>query len=121
MDLEREVISCAAGAGLPRMFAEVSPRQVLGLEINEYAVEITRTVVWIGYLQWRLSNGFGIGDPVLEPLDTIRLQDALLDCSDPDHPKEASWPAADYIIGNPPFLEPVMHFFIARPGWEGQL
>ncbi|CAN5858083.1 hypothetical protein BH24CHL4_BH24CHL4_00180 [soil metagenome] len=104
MDLEKEVISYGAEAGLSRMFAEVSPRQVLGLEINEYAVEITRTVVWIGYLQWRLSNGFGVGEPVLEPLDTITLQDALLDLTDPDNPKEAEWPAADYIIGNPPFL-----------------
>ncbi len=42
-------------------------------------------------------------DPRID-LDTIRLQDALLDRSDPDHPKEADWPAADVIIGNPPFL-----------------
>jgi type II restriction/modification system DNA methylase subunit YeeA len=41
---------------------------------------------------------------ILESLDTIRLQDALLDRSDPGHPREATWPAADVIIGNPPFL-----------------
>ncbi|MGE3796872.1 MAG: DNA methyltransferase, partial [Thermomicrobiales bacterium] len=104
MDLEKEVIGYAAGKGLPRMFPTIEPDQMLGLEINEYAVEITRTVVWIGFLQWRIQNGFGYSDPVLKPLDTIRLQDALLDLSDPEQPKEAVWPAADYIIGNPPFL-----------------
>ena len=41
---------------------------------------------------------------MLPPLETIKLQDALLDFSDPEHPKEAKWPAADFIIGNPPFL-----------------
>ena len=104
MDLEKEVIEYAASKGMTYMIPEVDPRQVLGLEINEYAVEITRTVVWIGYLQWRVTNGFGVGDPVLQPLETIREQDALLDLSDSDHPKEATWPAADFIVGNPPFL-----------------
>ena len=81
------------------------PAQLAGLEINEYARELAQVVVWIGYLQWMTANGFRVDrDPVLEPLETIRLQDALLDRSDPEHPKEASWPAADFIIGNPPFL-----------------
>jgi type II restriction/modification system DNA methylase subunit YeeA len=75
------------------------------LEINGYARELAQVVVWIGYLKWKVDNGFpGYGDPVLEPLETIRLQDALLDLSDPEQPKEAAWPAADFIIGNPPFL-----------------
>lgn len=104
MDLEKEAIEYAAAQGMSRMFPEVSPRQVLGLEISEYAVEITRTVVWIGYLQWRVMNGFGVGDPVLQPLETIREQDALLDLSDPEHPREAVWPAAEFIVGNPPFV-----------------
>ena len=30
--------------------------------------------------------------------------DALLDLSDPTHPREAEWPAAEFIVGNPPFL-----------------
>src|SRR6476620_11486088 len=51
-----------------------------------------------------IRNGHGFPDPVLSPLETIRLQDALLDRTDPEHPKEAEWPKADYIIGNPPFL-----------------
>ncbi|MBX6723971.1 MAG: class I SAM-dependent DNA methyltransferase [Dactylosporangium sp.] len=83
----------------------MGPGQLHGLEINAYARELAQVVVWIGYLKWKVDNGFpGFGDPVLEPLETIRLQDALLDLSDPDNPKEAEWPAADFIIGNPPFL-----------------
>jgi type II restriction/modification system DNA methylase subunit YeeA len=50
-------------------------------------------------------NGFNPPrDPVLEPIESIRLMDAILDLSDPDHPKEPEWPAADFIVGNPPFL-----------------
>jgi type II restriction/modification system DNA methylase subunit YeeA len=30
--------------------------------------------------------------------------DALLDLSDPANPREAEWPAAEFIVGNPPFL-----------------
>jgi type II restriction/modification system DNA methylase subunit YeeA len=62
-------------------------------------------VVWIGSLQWMTANGFPVSnDPVLEPIDTIRLQDALLDLSDPEQPREAEWPEADVNVGNPPFL-----------------
>ncbi len=104
-NLEKEVISYGTASGLPGMFPRVVPSQLSGLEINEYARELAQVVVWIGYLQWMTANGFQVNrDPVLEPLETIRLQDALLDRSDPEHPKEAKWPAADFIIGNPPFL-----------------
>ena len=30
--------------------------------------------------------------------------DAILDLSDPEHPKEPEWPEAEFIVGNPPFL-----------------
>jgi type II restriction/modification system DNA methylase subunit YeeA len=51
------------------------------------------------------ANGFQPRrDPVLQPLDTIRLQDALLDLGEPGQPTEAAWPVADVIVGNPPFL-----------------
>lgn len=106
LDLEKEVSRYAADNGLPAMPPFVHPRQVRGLEINDYAAELASVVIWIGYLQWLSDNGL-LGQrsgAILESLDTIRLQDALLDCSDPEHPKEAEWPAADVIIGNPPFL-----------------
>jgi type II restriction/modification system DNA methylase subunit YeeA len=105
LDLEKEVLVYGAANGLPLGYPLVSLAQVAGLEINEYARELAQVMVWIGYLQWRLGNGFsGLPDPILEPLETIRLQDALLDRSEPGKPKEAAWPAADFIIGNPPFL-----------------
>ncbi len=37
--------------------------------------------------------------PILERLDNIKLQDALLDGE-----QETVWPEADFIVGNPPFL-----------------
>ena len=104
-DLEKAVIAYGTANGLPAMLPRVNPTQLYGLELNEYARELAQVVVWIGYLQWMTANGFQVNrDPVLEPLETIRLQDALLDRSDPLHLKEAPWPAADVIIGNPPFL-----------------
>jgi type II restriction/modification system DNA methylase subunit YeeA len=105
LDLEKEVIAYGAANGLPLGYPLVGPAQLAGLEINEYARELAQAVIWIGYLQWMLTNGFlGSEEPILKPLETIRLQDALLDRTDPEHPKEATWPKADFIIGNPPFL-----------------
>ncbi len=106
LDLEKEVLVFGAAHGLPLGYPLVGPAQLAGLEINAYARELAQAVIWIGYLQWLGANGFppGSRDPVLEPLETIRLQDALLDPSDPEHVKEAVWPEADVIIGNPPFL-----------------
>ncbi|MEX2314665.1 MAG: DNA methyltransferase, partial [Thermomicrobiales bacterium] len=106
LNLELEVSRYAANNGLSALFSQVHPRQMLGLEINAYAAELASVVIWIGYLQW-LSENAMLGQrtgAILESLDTIRLQDALLDRSDPGHPREAAWPAADVIIGNPPFL-----------------
>jgi hypothetical protein len=105
LDLEKEISQYAAWAGISAMFPEVGPRQMYGLEVNPYAHELAQVGVWITYLQWMNANGFQPKqDPVLQPLDTIRLQDAVLDLSDPTQPKEAAWPTAEYIVGNPPFL-----------------
>ncbi len=105
LDLEKEVVTYGATAGLAGMFPEVSPRQLYGLELNTYAHELAQVAVWIAYLQWMTANGFQPRrDPILQALDTIRLQDALLDLSDPAGPQEAAWPEAEFIIGNPPFL-----------------
>ncbi|MCH7807598.1 MAG: class I SAM-dependent DNA methyltransferase [Planctomycetes bacterium] len=107
LHLEKEVITFAArpdiGVGL---FPQVRPTQLHGIEINPYAAELAQVVIWIGYLQWMRDNGFidGIRAPILEPLQTIECRDAILDLSDPDNPKPATWPKADFIIGNPPFL-----------------
>ena len=105
LDLEREVIDFAAVQGWHGLTPTVQPDQMLGLEINHYAAELARTALWIGYIQWHQGNGFPYTQrPVLTPLDTIRQTDAILDLTDPEHPAEPEWPAAEFIVGNPPFL-----------------
>ena len=105
LDLEKEVITYAAEQGWNDLTPRVKPDQMLGLEINPYAVELARTALWIGYIQWHRNNGFAYNQqPILTPLDTVRQGDAILDMTDPDSPKEPEWPAADFIVSNPPFL-----------------
>jgi len=49
----------------------------------------------------RRRNGFNESrDPILKPLETIECRDAILT---PER-GEPEWPAADVVIGNPPFL-----------------
>ena len=105
LDLDKEVIDFAAARGWRDLTPRIKPDQMMGLEINPYATELARTALWIGYIQWHQANGFSYNDqPILTPLDTIRQADAILDLSDPENPAEPQWPAAEFIIGNPPFL-----------------
>ncbi|MHB9148529.1 MAG: class I SAM-dependent DNA methyltransferase [Thermoleophilia bacterium] len=105
-DLEREAILWGSlTMQTPMQFPQVGPQAVLGIELNPYAAELARVVIWIGEIQWMLSNGFAyLREPILRPLQSIECRDAVLDRSDPDDPREPEWPAADVIIGNPPFL-----------------
>jgi len=74
---------------------------VLGIELNEYAAELARVTVWIGELQWRIEHGYEFKtNPVLDTLEHIECRDALL----AEGGAEAAWPAADVVVGNPPFL-----------------
>jgi len=87
------------------LLPQVRPTQLHGIEINPFAQELAQVVIWIGYLQWMRDNGFSPPrSPVLEPIESIENRDAILDLSDPANPKEPSWPAAEFIVGNPPFL-----------------
>lgn len=105
LDLQKEVIATAARRGLPPIELTVSPEQLYGIEINPYAHELAQITAWIGYLQWRSENGFGeITDPILRPLHNIQRMDAILAYDADGNPTEPEWPAADVIIGNPPFL-----------------
>ena len=105
LDLEKQAIDYAAAQGWHGLTPTVKPNQMLGLELEHYAAELARTALWIGYIQWHQSNGFPYTqDPILTPLDTIRQTDAILDWSDADNPAEPEWPAAEFIVGNPPFL-----------------
>lgn len=129
MDLEKEVIQHPHWAGLQMASREVHPRQMYGIEKNPIAHALASIVVWIGYIQWRINNGYGqaFAEPILEELaGNIVCKDAIL--PDPQPPQESKavgatlvspanppqlnlprprgvrWPAVDVIIGNPPFL-----------------
>ena len=105
LDLQKQVIAYAARKGLPEIELTVNPEQLFGIEINPYAHELAQVTVWIGYLQWRSENGFAeIEDPILRPLNNIKRMDAILAHDVNGTPVEPEWPAADVIIGNPPFL-----------------
>ncbi len=104
-DLEKSALTLAADLGLRGFVPEVSPAQFYGIEIDPYASDLARTALWIGHLQWLIENGHQYNrEPVLGSLNTIECRDAIIDLTDPEHPAEPEWPAADYIVGNPPFL-----------------
>ncbi|MBC7521493.1 MAG: class I SAM-dependent DNA methyltransferase, partial [Sandarakinorhabdus sp.] len=114
--LESDVLVLIAqlgGAAKPM----VGPNQFLGLELNPRAAVIAELVLWIGWLRFRLANDpASIGEPVLPPLHNINFgkhggYDALLagntetgETANLATPAPADWPAADFIIGNPPFI-----------------
>ncbi|MCI0655641.1 MAG: N-6 DNA methylase, partial [Acidobacteria bacterium] len=102
--LEKEALAVAGLHGVT-LEPRVHPRQLYGIEINPYAHELASIVIWIGYLQWKHKNVLPMDDedPILEKLDQVRLQDALIN-RDAVPPVEAEWPQADVIVGNPPFL-----------------
>lgn len=109
----------------------VSPENFIGIEKNRYAASIARMVLWIGHLQWHFRT-FGDTkptEPILKDEGAIFEGDAILAWDvqifdheatqaladrDPDHetrevtrfvnPRPAQWPAADFIVGNPPFM-----------------
>ena len=100
-DLEHRVQLEAEAMGFQRAFPAVGPANVRGIEINAYAAELARVSVWIGEIQWMRRNGFNESrDPILKPLETIECRDAILT----PEGREPEWPAADAIVGNPPFL-----------------
>jgi hypothetical protein len=117
-DIEHKSHLDAASFGLDREADLVTgPHNVLGIELNEYAAELARVTVWIGELQWRMAHGYEFKtNPVLEPLDHIECRDALLTFAMPNtaaemgsvnaalQATEATWPQANVVIGNPPFL-----------------
>jgi type II restriction/modification system DNA methylase subunit YeeA len=89
----------------PMQLPQIGPESVLGIELNAYAAELARVTVWIGEIQWMIRHGLGWRrNPILRSLHTIENRDALLGLPDPTRPREASWPAAEFIVGNPPFL-----------------
>lgn len=100
-NIERRVCIEGEQLGFPPSFPAVGPEALLGIEINPYAAELARISVWIGEIQWMRRNGFNIGrKPILKPLNTIQCRNAIIN----EDGTAAIWPAADMIIGNPPYL-----------------
>ena len=103
--LEKEAIAWAGLQGV-RFEPRVHPSQLRGIEINAYAHELASIVIWIGYLQWKQRNIIPLDneEPILQKLDQVALMDAIVDRTHPAGPREPEWPAADVVVGNPPFL-----------------
>lgn len=101
-DVEKQFSIESQDLGYPAALSMLTgPRNIAGLEINEFAAELARTTVWIGDIQWCRRNGREIErNPILRSLDSIEHRDALLHADG----SEADWPKANVIIGNPPFL-----------------
>jgi len=104
-DIElRANLECETLGLAPRAPA-VGPEIVRGIEINPLAAELARTTIWIGDIQWRIRNGiYARPEPILRKLDSIECRDALLTKAADGTFAEASWPDAEFIVGNPPFL-----------------
>jgi restriction-modification enzyme MmeI-like protein len=121
LDLQNEVINFSDEMGAGRFFVSVTPNQLFGIEINEYAHELAHMTIQIGYIQWLRDNGYGQpAEPILKPMKNILHKDAILTYSvdalmdkgailrsipgNTEIGLEPGWPQVDVIIGNPPFL-----------------
>ena len=125
----------------------IDPHQFLGLEVNPRAAAIAELVLWIGFLQWHFRTRGGVPpEPILKDFKTIKVADAVLSWSARElardergrplertdaegnrvevyryiNPKRAEWPAADYIVGNPPFIgnKDVCAAVLAKAMWR---
>jgi hypothetical protein len=76
------------------------PHNVLGIELNEYAAELARVTVWIGELQWRIQRGYAFKT---EPGAGTAGPHRVPRCG-ADAEGRRPWPAADAVVGNPPFV-----------------
>jgi len=121
--LEGEVLEALAELGETEGigFETVDPHQFLGIELNVRAAAIAELVLWIGYLQQHYRNSVEHpAEPILKAFGNIQQKDAVLTWDGyPEHQFEMrdgvavqvypnarrpDWPAAEFIVGNPPFL-----------------
>ena len=104
-DLEHRAINDAETFGILPVPRRIGPEILHGIEINPFAAELARTTIWIGHIQWSIKNAvYARPEPILQKLDAIECRDALLRRGNDGVWREQIWPAADVIIGNPPFL-----------------
>ncbi|MFT3893324.1 MAG: N-6 DNA methylase [Anaerolineales bacterium] len=111
LDLQNDVISFSDEMGAGRFFISVTPNQLYGMELNEYAHELAQMTIQIGYIQWLRDNGYGQpSEPILRQVKNIQHMDAVLaykqtsEVSKTSEVHEPEWTPVDVIIGNPPFL-----------------
>ena len=110
LDLQKEVSIFCESLKAGQLEITVSPMQLHGIEVNEYAHELAQLTIWIGYIQWLVENGYGLPEePILKSIHNIVHMDAILayktsEVSPTKTMYEPEWPASDVIIGNPPFL-----------------
>ena len=83
--LEGEVLAAINSYGQTALMnlsggTTISPRQLLGLELNPRAAAIADVVLKIGYLQWHLrTHGMSeLPEPLLDEYENIHQQDAVL-------------------------------------------
>lgn len=102
LDLEHEVrvLGFELGAGPFDLPPLVHPRQLLGIEVETFAHELASVSVWIAFFQWKAAHGGEWETPVLQALTTIQNRDAVMTPEKTATP----WPAAEFIVGNPPFV-----------------
>ena len=107
--LEGEVLEALADLGGQEALGglqghSVDPHQFIGMELNPRAVAIAELVLWIGHLQWHVRTRGGMpSEPILRAFKNIVEKDAVL-APDHSHPRRPTWPEADFIVGNPPFI-----------------
>lgn len=104
-NLEQELIDWAQSVGVSGLRRRVGPQNMLGIDIDPFAADLTRMSLWIGYIQWNVERNIDTTrDPVLGRADQIECRDAILAEDAEGNPVPAEWPAAEFIVGNPPFL-----------------
>src|SRR6266540_3591645 len=85
LDLQNDVFNFSDEIGAGRPYITVTPAQLYGIELNEYAHELAQMTIQIGYIQWLRDNGYGQpAEPILKPMKNILHMDAILTPSVPD-------------------------------------
>jgi hypothetical protein len=113
--LEAEVIEVIQQLSDTTVHSRISPAQFYGLELNERAARIAELVLWIGWLRFRIrTDPESVTDPILARGAHINFgrhgaYDAVLQRTESsdynfEKPVSADWPAAEFIVGNPPFI-----------------
>ncbi|WP_326828822.1 hypothetical protein OIE13_24975 [Streptosporangium sp. NBC_01810] len=96
-ELKQRMVRLADETGLPvppGVPPYVPLRNMLGIEVNGVAVQIARLTLWMGQRQMIERFGHAENPLPLPELPGIQRNDAL----------RVTWPEADCVIGNPPFL-----------------